>query len=123
MTGRELTTSQLSRTTWLLYTNRSLQLLWSSSAQYIFPDSRQGLTQKLREISVGVHRPKLEVLFVQPFASESDRCIDFETFARYVGAHGDPLRRRFGESLLRWRSSAGTLDSEAEIQHGDRVKL
>jgi hypothetical protein len=90
---------------------------------FIFPEPRPGMTKRLREISVGAHRPQLEVIFVQPLASESARCIDFATFARHVARHDDPLSKRFSESLLRWCSPAGSLEATGEIQHGDRVQL
>jgi hypothetical protein len=39
--------------------------------------------------------------------------IDFETFARHVARHPDPLSQRFSESLLRRRTAAG----KSEVQH------
>lgn len=91
-------------------------------ATFIFPTPRSGLTKKLREITLGAHRPKLEVFFVQPHASESDRVIDFETFARHVAKHDDVLSQRFAESLLRWRHPAGDLEAIGEVMKGDRAQ-
>lgn len=94
----------------------------SDLQSYIFPESRRGLTQKLREITIGVHRPKLEVVFVQPLPSASDRVIDFETFARHVAKHEDALSQRFAQSLLRWRGPAGEIEAAAEVVHGGRIQ-
>lgn len=89
---------------------------------FIFPKAKPGLTKKLREIGLGKHRPKLELLFVQPNATHLGRAIDFETFARHVAKHGDALSQRFAESLLRWRTPAGALAAGDDVARGDRVQ-
>jgi len=95
-----------------------LLLLPKDLESFVYAENRQGLTQKLSEISLTAHRPAIEVLYVQPLASGSDAVIDFECFARHVARHPDPLSQRFSQSLLRWRSPAGTSDAQAEIARG-----
>jgi len=84
----------------------------------VFTSTGQALTKKLGEITLTAHRPTIEVLYIQPLASGSEAVIDFECFARHVARHPDPLSQRFSQSLLRWRSPAGTSDAQAEIARG-----
>jgi hypothetical protein len=55
----------------------------------------------------------IEIVYIQPQHSNEPNRIDFETFARHVARHPDPLSQRFSESLLRWRTAAG----KSEVQH------
>ncbi|MET0340669.1 MAG: hypothetical protein ABW252_06690 [Polyangiales bacterium] len=92
-------------------------------AEYVFPEPRQGLTRKLREITLTTKRPRVEVVFVQPIVTGGgERCIDFECFARHVARHPDPLSQRFSESLLRWRAPAGAREAATEVVRGDRAQ-
>jgi len=77
-------------------------------AQYLYPAPRTGLTQRLVAISVGPADPPIDVIYIQPEATEGDRCIDFARFAAYVGRFSDPLSRSFSQRLLVWRSAAGS---------------
>lgn len=49
----------------------------------------------------------MEVLYVQPEATEGVRGIDFAQFAAYVARHDDHLSQAFASYLLKWRSVAG----------------
>ena len=64
--------------------------------EYLYPTPRPGLADRLRGIEVCGPPSRIEVIYLQPEASEGDRCIDFETFAGYVLS---PRRR--SESVVR----------------------
>ncbi len=82
----------------------------ADAQDFIWPESRPGQTDRLRSIEVVVPRDAtIDVLYVQPTATPGDRCIDFQTFARHVAAHDDPLSRTFAGYLERWRVPAGSV--------------
>ena len=56
---------------------------------------------------VALEDPSIEIIYVQPEATEGDRCIDFARFAEYVGRRNDPLSKHFAEHLVKWRTIAG----------------
>jgi len=74
---------------------------------FVYPAPRVGLTQRLGAIQVTDEDALVEVLYVQPEATEGVRGIDFAQFAAYVARHDDPLSRAFASHLLKWRSVAG----------------
>jgi hypothetical protein len=76
--------------------------------EFVYPAPRVGLTQRLREIRVTDDDAVVEVLYVQPEATEDVRGIDFARFAAYVARFDDPLSRAFASHLLKWRSVAGS---------------
>lgn len=69
------------------------------------PDPR--LLSQLEQIVVSADDPAVEVIYIQPEATQGDRCIDFATFADHVGSHTDPFSKMFAEHLRKWRSLAG----------------
>lgn len=75
---------------------------------YLRPAPRPGLTARLEQIAVTGRDAAIEVIYVQPMQTGSDRCIDFERFAKHVERHDDPFSRLFREHLLRWRAPAGS---------------
>ncbi len=75
--------------------------------EFLFPRVRQGLTARLRQISVEQRDPPIEVIYLQPAATEGARCIDFETFAAHVERHADPFSQAFAAHLRKWVHSAG----------------
>ena len=75
---------------------------------YVYPKPRRGLTKELQKIRV-LRDAAIEVVYVQPRGDGQAGVIDFETFARHVDKHGDPLSRRFARSLREW----GTIDAGA----------
>jgi len=75
--------------------------------------SRQ-VAAALQKIAVAeLSTSAIEIVYIQPQHSNEPNRIDFETFARQVARHPDPLSQRFSESLLRWRSAAG----KSEVEH------
>lgn len=75
--------------------------------RYLYPAPRSGLSAKLAQIVVAPINTPIEVIYVQPTATGSDRCIDFDRFASYVARFDDPFSRRFSAYLVRWKESAG----------------
>lgn len=75
---------------------------------YTYPRPRTGLAARIRKIEVAPVDSKVEVIYVQPEATNGDRCIDFAQFARCLGRYSDPFSTRFAEHLLKWRSIAGS---------------
>jgi hypothetical protein len=75
---------------------------------HIYPVPGPRLLARLEEIVAAPDDPAVEVIYIQPEATGSDRCIDFARFAEYVGRHSDPFSQRFAEHLLRWRTVAGS---------------
>lgn len=61
-------------------------------ARHVYPAPAAGLLAQLERIEVGPDDPAIEIIYVQPEATEGDRCIDFA---------------RFAEHLLKWRAIAG----------------
>jgi hypothetical protein len=76
-------------------------------ASYVYPVRRHGLTARLREIVVGPRDSEIEVIYVQPKATEGNRCVDFEQFAKYVSRFSDPVSVHFARHLGIWRDDAG----------------
>lgn len=76
---------------------------------YLYPEPRTGLIAQLRQIEVTAIESKVEVVYLQPEATESggERCVDFAQFAAHVRRFEDPVSRRFAESLERWRERPG----------------
>jgi hypothetical protein len=66
--------------------------------------------EALRRIEVTATSSAVEVLYVQPHASEGDCCVDFLQFADYVRRFDDPLSKRFAEHLVLWRNAAGAVE-------------
>ncbi len=77
---------------------------------YVYPTPRPGLRARQREIrpTVAPGEFAIEVLYLQPTKTPGVSAIDFEEFARVVEARGDPLSRRFAESLRGWVGVAGS---------------
>lgn len=80
----------------------------SGLANHIYPTPHPGVLARLEEITVAPIESEVEVVYVQPEASDGERCIDFARFAEYVGRHCDPFSTRFAEHLHRWRAKAGS---------------
>ncbi len=76
-------------------------------AGHLYPVVRPDVLSHLEEIVVEQHDPAIDVLYLQPEATDGDRCIDFARFAHHVGRHSDPFSQRFAEHLVRWRGVAG----------------
>jgi hypothetical protein len=76
-------------------------------ASYIYPSPKPGVLAQVERITVAQHNPPIEVIYVQPKATDADRCIDFTRFAEQVRRHGDPFSIRFADHLLAWRALAG----------------
>jgi hypothetical protein len=74
---------------------------------YTYPRPRTGLASRLRKIEVAAVDSKVEVIYVQPEATDGDLCIDFARFAECVSKHTDPLSKSFADHLQKWRSVAG----------------
>jgi hypothetical protein len=76
---------------------------------HLWPGVRPGLGKLLRqvEVTVGDGELEVEVVYVQPTASDGDSCIDFETFAAHVERYCDPVSGAFVASLRRWVGGAG----------------
>jgi hypothetical protein len=81
----------------------------------VFAETQRGIGKVLQQIEVAETRAEIEVLYVQPTTTGDANHIDFETFARYVRRHADPLSQRFSESLLRWRTAAGEPEVKREL--------
>src|SRR5690606_10066235 len=75
--------------------------------EFLYPAPRVGLTERLRQITPTATDSVIEVLYIQPEATEGDRCIDFARFAEFVGRHDDPLSRVFAAHLRKWKDAAG----------------
>jgi len=75
---------------------------------FLYPQPRPGLTERLRAIVVADINPTIDVRYLQPLSTEGDSCIDFETFATYVDCHDDPLSALFARHLRRWTTAAGS---------------
>ena len=71
---------------------------------YLYPRRLPGLTKRLEQVQVQVNHPgpMIEVIYLQPQETDGVRCIDFETFAEYVGRFDDPVSREFSAALRRW---------------------
>lgn len=76
--------------------------------EYLYPNPRVGLSKHLALVVPTSLDSLIEVLYVQPEQTEGAGCIDFETFAEFVGRHDDPLSVTFAAHLRRWRDAAGT---------------
>ena len=76
--------------------------------EFVYPAPRTGLRERLLAIEVTDDDALVEVLYVQPEATEGVRGIDFSQFAAYVARHDDPLSRTFASHLLKWRAVAGS---------------
>ena len=81
--------------------------------EYLFPEPRSGLKKRLQNIEVTSINPSVEVIYLQPEKEEGIDCIDFIEFAGHLKKYSDPLTTRFRDSLLKWRSPAGS------EEHGD----
>jgi hypothetical protein len=77
-------------------------------ASHIYPAPHPRLLSHLEEVVVSLDDPAVEVIYIQPEATDGDRCIDFTRFAEYVGKQSDPFSTRFAQHLLRWRTTAGS---------------
>ena len=77
--------------------------------EFVYPKPRPGLTKRLRQIEVAETNAEVEVWYIQPEATEGDRCIDFATFAAHVDNHDDPLSVLFAAHLRRWVVPAGSV--------------
>jgi hypothetical protein len=75
--------------------------------EYLYPAPRVGLSERLRQVAPTATDSAVEVLYVQPEATEGNRCIDFERFAVFVEGHDDPLSRVFAAHLRKWKDAAG----------------
>jgi len=83
----------------------------SDLEEYLYPQTRPGLTRRLEQVQVQVKKPgpMIEVIYLQPQETDGVRCIDFETFAEYVGRFDDPVSREFSAALKRWaKAPAGS---------------
>lgn len=74
---------------------------------YIYPVPKPGLLPQLERIKVTEHDPVVEVIYLQPEATDGDRCIDFTRFAEHVRRRGDSFSVRFADHLLAWKVPAG----------------
>lgn len=79
-------------------------------ASFVYPAPRPGLTDALRRIEVTPLDSAVDVIYLQPHATDGDRCIDFVQFADYVARFDDPLSKRFAEHLVLWRNAAGAVE-------------
>jgi len=80
----------------------------SELRSHVYPNPRSGLLSHLKRIVVAAEDPVIEVIYIQPEATDGDNCIDFARFAEHVGRHPDPFSRCFAEHLLRWKTVAGS---------------
>ena len=87
------------------------------TTSFLYPKPRQGLTRCLQAIQVMPLNPQIQVLYLQPLASEEPNCLGFEQFAAHVGRFSDPFSQRFAAHLLAWRESAGAAHP-ATIRNG-----
>lgn len=69
------------------------------------PRDRAGVL--LEQLRPSQADPPIEIIYVQPVADRSHRCIDFEQFAAVVERRGDPFSRSFATALRRWQAPAG----------------
>ena len=76
----------------------------------MYPRPRAGLKNRLEAVQVTVDPNELnvEVIYIQPHATDGQRCIDFETFARHVERQGDELSLVFAQHLRNWSTPAGS---------------
>ena len=74
---------------------------------YLYPQTRPGLTRRLEQVQVQVKKPApmIEVIYLQPQETDGIRCIDFETFAEYVSRFDDPVSLQFSAALRRWAAT------------------
>jgi len=71
-------------------------------SELLYPKPQRGLKERLRQLTVTDRDPSIEVLYIQPTATDHDRCIDFAEFAKHVEVHQDPFSQAFAEHLRRW---------------------
>lgn len=76
-------------------------------ADFAYPTPRRGLTERLAAIRPRGEDSSIEVLYVQPHATEGNRSIDFDQVAAYVARRPDPVSQAFAMHLLKWKSPAG----------------
>lgn len=77
------------------------------TCDFLYPKPRQGLTRCLQRIEVTALAPAIEVLYLQPVATDEPGCLGFEKLAAYVRQFSDPFSQRFAEHLLVWTEAAG----------------
>jgi len=77
---------------------------------FIYPEPRVGLSERLGAVQVSGVDSAVEVVYVQPEATEGVRALDFAQFAEYVGRYADPVSQAFAAHLLKWRSTAGSCE-------------
>jgi hypothetical protein len=77
---------------------------------FIYPAPRVGLSERLAAAQVSGVDSVVDVVYVQPEATEGVRAIDFAQFAEYVGRHADPVSQRFAACLLMRRAAAGSCE-------------
>jgi hypothetical protein len=77
---------------------------------FVYPEPRVGLSERLRAVQASGVDSVVEVVYVQPEATEGVRAIDFARFAEYVGRYADPVSQRFAGCLLKWRGAAGSCE-------------
>lgn len=93
---------------WLVHTLEQLGCLAAPAAyrRLVFAEHRVGLTRAIDGITVTAPAVPLEVVYVQPVATTHSPAtattIDFARVARVVDAAGDPMSRRFAQSLRAW---------------------
>jgi hypothetical protein len=75
---------------------------------HIYPVPHPRVLSRLAGIAVAEGDPAVEVIYIQPQATDGDRCIDFARVAEYVGRQSDPFSRRFAEHLVLWTAVAGS---------------
>ncbi|MGB1700679.1 MAG: hypothetical protein ACPHRO_12035, partial [Nannocystaceae bacterium] len=65
--------------------------------------------ERLASIEVTDLNPPLEIIYLQPHATEGDHCIDFRAFADFVRGYPDELSQLFATSLEAWIEPAGSV--------------
>lgn len=67
-----------------------------------------GWRERLAAIAVTEFPDDIEVIYVQPNATDRACCIDFARFAEFVARSSDAFSQAFAKHLLIWRAAAGS---------------
>lgn len=76
--------------------------------EYAFPKARRGITRRLGEVRAIPSDAHVEVVYLQPRDSESERSISFRQVAEYLRTVDDALAGTLASYVERWAKPAAT---------------
>ena len=75
--------------------------------EHLYPETRPNITALLGDITISPVEADIEVIYLQPNATDRDATISFEFFAERLAERTDALSQVFAEHLVKWQLPAG----------------